>query len=148
MTLRTKTSKKTKNHRRRRGRAATRRARRYRRGGAGATEAASAPAPAPAGTKTVLGKIYAEGCGHCKNMAAAWNTMKGRLPQSEYEVWEIEAADEAAEVDRFATQHGVRLTSSGYPTIFMLVDGKQVDYNGERDVDSLVAWATRANSAT
>lgn len=144
MTLRTKTSKKTKNHRRRRGRAATRRARRYRRGGAGATEAASAPAPA--GTKTVLGKIYAEGCGHCKNMAAAWNTMKDRLPQSEYEVWEIEAADEAAEVDRFATQHGVRLTSSGYPTIFMVVDGKQVDYNGERDVDSLVAWATRAGN--
>jgi len=142
MTLRTKTSKKTKNHRRRRGRAATRRARRYRRGGAGATEAA----PAPAGTKTVLGKIYAEGCGHCKNMAAAWDSMKDRLPQSEYEVWEIEATDEAAEVDRFATQHGVRLTSSGYPTIFMLVDGKQVDYNGERDVDSLVAWATRAGN--
>ena len=142
MTLRAKTSKKTKNVRRRRGRAATRRARRYRRGGAGATEAA----PAPAGTKTVLGKIYAEGCGHCKNMEAAWNTMKGRLPKSEYEVWEIEDTDEAAEVDRFATQHGVRLTSSGYPTIFMLVDGQQVDYNGERDVDSLVAWATRATT--
>jgi Thioredoxin len=143
MTLRAKTSKKTKNVRRRRGRAATRRARRYRRGGARAAEAAEA-APAPAGTKTVLGKIYSEGCGHCQNMAAAWNTMKDRLPKSEYEVWEIEAADEAAEVDRFATQHGVRLTSSGYPTIFMVVDGKQVDYNGERDVDSLVAWATQA----
>lgn len=145
MTLRAKTSKKTKNHRRRRGRVATRRARRHRRGGGGAAEAA------PAGGKIVLGKIYAEGCGHCQNMAAAWDTMKDRLPQSEYEVWEIEAADEAAEVDRFATQHGVRLTSSGYPTIFMLVDGKQVDYNGERDTESLVAWATRAtraNSAT
>ena len=142
MTLRAKTSKKTKNHRRRRGRAATRRARRYRRGGA--AEAASAPTA----TKIVLGKIYANGCGHCQNMAAAWDEMKARLPKSQYEVWEIESADEAVEVEKFVAQHGVRLTSSGYPTIFMLVDGKQVDYNGERDTESLVAWATRANPAT
>ena len=79
-------------------------------------------------------------------MADAWKAMKDRLPKSEYEVWEIEAADEAVEVDKFAAQHGVRLTSSGYPTIFMLVNGKQVDYNGERDTESLVAWATRAQA--
>lgn len=92
-------------------------------------------------SKIVLGKIYANGCGHCQNMANDWEIMKTQLPASKFDIWEIEAAEEEAKKKEFQQKNGVDLQSSGYPTIFMVVQGKQIDYNGERDSDSLVRWA-------
>ena len=60
----------------------------------------------------------------------------------QYEIWDIESAEEDAKKSEFLQKHGIMLTSSGYPTIFMIIQGKQVDYNGERDVASLEQWAT------
>ena len=78
-------------------------------------------------------------------MADAWNMMKTKLETSktvQYEIWDIESAEEDAKKSEFLQKHGVMLTSSGYPTIFMIVQGKQVDYNGERDAANLEQWAT------
>lgn len=93
----------------------------------------------------ILGKIYSNHCGHCIAMANDWNVMKQQLESSktvQYEIWEIESVEEDAKKSAFLQQHGVALASSGYPTIFMIVQGKQVDYNGERDAASLEQWAT------
>ena len=88
----------------------------------------------------VLGKIYSENCIHCNNMADAWTKMEDNLPDN-YTVWNIESKDEQSKKKDFQNQHGVQLQSSGYPTIFMIIQGKQVDYNGNRDKDSLLQWA-------
>jgi len=88
----------------------------------------------------VLGKIYSDQCIHCQNMADAWEEMKQNLPDS-YTVWDIESKDEETKKKDFQNQHGVQLQSAGYPTIFMIVQGKQVDYNGDRDKDKLLQWA-------
>ena len=93
----------------------------------------------------ILGKIYSNGCGHCKAMADDWTMMKDKLATSktvQYEIWDIESAEEDAKKSEFLQKHGIMLTSSGYPTIFMIVQGKQVDYNGDRDAASLEQWAT------
>ena len=71
--------------------------------------------------------------------------MKDKLATSktvQYEIWDIESAEEDAKKSEFLQKHGIMLTSSGYPTIFMIVQGKQVDYNGDRDAASLEQWAT------
>lgn len=96
----------------------------------------------------ILGKIYSNGCGHCTAMANDWNMMKNKLETSktvQYEIWDIESAEEDAKKSEFLQKHGVMLTSSGYPTIFMIVQGKQVDYNGERDAANLEQWAKSSN---
>jgi hypothetical protein len=90
----------------------------------------------------VLGKIYSDQCIHCQNMAGAWEDMKKDLPDN-YTVWDIESNDEESKKKDFQQQHGVQLQSAGYPTIFMIVQGKQVDYNGNRDKDNLLQWAKR-----
>lgn len=92
----------------------------------------------------ILGKIYSIGCGHCSAMANDWNMMKNKLETSktvQYEIWDIESAEEDAKKSEFLQKHGIALSSSGYPTIFMIVQGKQVDYNGDRDAASLEQWA-------
>ena len=92
----------------------------------------------------ILGKIYSNHCGHCIAMAEDWEKMKQQLESSktvQYEIWEIESAEEDTKKSAFLQQHGVALVSSGYPTIFMIVQGKQVDYNGKRDAASLEQWA-------
>jgi hypothetical protein len=88
----------------------------------------------------VLGKIYSDHCIHCQNMAGAWEDMKKDLPDN-YTVWDIESNDEEYKKKDFQQKHGVQLQSAGYPTIFMIVQGKQVDYNGSRDKDNLLQWA-------
>lgn len=92
-------------------------------------------------TPVVIGKIYSNLCGHCQAMAQAWEEMERELPQNKFEIWNIEAGEEATKKAEFKHKYGVDLVSNGYPTIFNIVNGKQVDYNGERDRDSLIKWA-------
>ena len=92
----------------------------------------------------VLGKIYSDQCIHCQNMAGAWEEMKQNLPDN-YTVWDIESKDEENKKKEFQNQHGVQLRSSGYPTIFMIVNGKQLDYNGDRGKEHLLQWAQGLN---
>jgi hypothetical protein len=78
-------------------------------------------------------------------MADDWTMMKHKLETSktvQYEIWDIESAEEDAKKSEFLQKHGIMLASSGYPTIFMIVQGKQVDYNGDRAAASLEQWAT------
>ena len=103
------------------------------------------PRPSINKSIVILGKIYSIGCGHCSAMADDWIMMKNKLElykTVQYEIWDIESAEEDAKKSEFLQKHGIMLTSSGYPTIFMIVQGKQVDYNGDRDAASLEQWAT------
>jgi len=101
-------------------------------------------APLPP-SNVVLGKIYSDQCIHCQNMAGAWEEMKNKLPNN-YTVWDIESNDEEYKKKDFQQKNGVQLQSAGYPTIFMIVQGKQVDYNGNRDKDNLLQWAMTKTS--
>jgi thiol-disulfide isomerase/thioredoxin len=99
--------------------------------------------------KIIIGKIYSNGCGHCQAMQEAWEQMKSQLKNKygdSIDIWDIEANEEAAKKAEFKMKYkelNVDLVSSGYPTIFKIVNGHQVDYNGNRDLKSLLTWATQ-----
>jgi hypothetical protein len=74
-------------------------------------------------------------------MAQAWEDMKLELEQGKFEIVDIESQEEAAKIAEFKEKYGIELTSKGYPTIFKIVDGKQINYDGDRDLNSLLLWA-------
>ena len=95
----------------------------------------------------VVGKIYANWCGHCTALAPEWEKMKSQLkskhPHIVFE--EIEQSEEAIKLNRVNRLYRNRTAKQvamqdGYPTIFKIVKGKLSYYNGARTADALVNW--------
>jgi thiol-disulfide isomerase/thioredoxin len=93
----------------------------------------------------IVGKIYAEWCGHCQRLEPEWKQMKEKLNENkniefvEIEEQNLDKLDELNEKnkERF---HGQKVTYEGFPTIFKIVDGNPTYYNGERDADKMYQW--------
>ena len=100
----------------------------------------------------ILGKIYADWCGHCNTLAPKWEIIKKKLknkfphnsPPMVYKV-------EGAEIDD--TKKGLETLrpylanpsekvelQEGYPTIFKIVNGHLSYYEGPREVDPIIMW--------
>ena len=93
--------------------------------------------------RTIIGLVHAEWCGHCKELKPKWDEMKSKInpSQSHIEIKEVEESD-TAEISELKQNHS-SLEINGYPTIFKISPvGKIEYYQGVRDVDSLVKWAT------
>lgn len=86
--------------------------------------------------KHILVEFYAPWCGHCKRLApeyaSAATKLKGVVP-----VAKIDADNENNRV--VANKYDIR----GFPTIKFFRDGKDVDYNGDRTADAIVAYVKR-----
>lgn len=85
----------------------------------------------------IIGKIYANWCGHCNALKPHWNKMKSDLKNYPIEIVEIEDS-EVARLDAFKKKHGIQV--DGYPTIFKIL-GKVEYYKGNRDAKSIKRWA-------
>jgi len=84
-------------------------------------------------TKDVFVKYYAPWCGHCKKLVEPWTEVATKMAEfPDVVIGKFDAT--ANEAD------GVEV--KGYPTlIFYPKDNKEgISYDGERDVDSFVAW--------
>jgi len=97
--------------------------------------------------KIIIGKVYAEWCGHCKNLKPEWSKMRKNL-QSKMgknnilEFVEIEESNNTA-MDQFKERFP-NLTVNGYPTIFKNTGEKDLEYYyGDRTADQMVAWALK-----
>ncbi|KAG2643798.1 hypothetical protein PVAP13_2KG348217 [Panicum virgatum] len=81
----------------------------------------------------VLVEFFAPWCGHCKQLAPAWEKAAGVLKG----VATVAALDADAH-QALAQEYGIR----GFPTIKVFVPGKPpVDYQGARDVKPIVEFA-------
>ena len=110
----------------------------------------------------VIGKIYADWCGHCTAMASDWDGMvrnvklnMGRMLKNitvEFETIgdteENKAKNLTVEkmVENFNTkylpQSDEKLDGNkGFPTIFKLCDGKLEYYEGDRKKEAMYKWA-------
>lgn len=95
--------------------------------------------------KIIIGKIYADWCGHCQNLKPEWSKMKKDLQSKmnkdcTIEFVEIEES-ETNKMDAFKKRFP-HLTVSGYPTIFKNTGEKDLEYyNGDRNADEMVNWA-------
>lgn len=113
--------------------------------------------------KIVIGKIYADWCGHCKILKPEWNKMKtmiknntGRsLKNVEFDIHELGENDHTREnnieintlIDDFNKKQFPngenRVEYDGFPTVFKIFK-KRIDYyNGQKNADDLYNWATK-----
>jgi len=96
-------------------------------------------------SKTVVGKLYMNGCVHCDNLVEPWNQMKNKVGGKVEVADDIEAAqtNELNELNnKYKTDVGMQ---GGYPTIYKIVGGKVEYYNGERITKELINWALKSD---
>tara|TARA_B110000008_G_scaffold245441_1_gene255713 strand:- start:675 stop:1091 length:417 start_codon:yes stop_codon:yes gene_type:complete len=113
--------------------------------------------------KVIIGKIYADWCGHCKSLKPEWQQMKdmikmntGRsLTNVEFEIHEMgETAENdmrnislQQQINDFNYKHfpngDKKVEANGYPTLFKICRKKIDYYNGPRIAKDLYKWYTK-----
>jgi thiol-disulfide isomerase/thioredoxin len=92
-------------------------------------------------TITIIGKIYANWCGHCQALKPEWNKMKTLIKKdANIEIVEIEE-NEHEKLNKLK-QRFPHLQINGYPTIFKIYANKKIEYyTGNRLVFDMTKWA-------
>ena len=99
--------------------------------------------------KMTVGVVRANWCGHCRDLEPEWDLMKSQIEEdsalkNKCEFVKIESTDSNYENEKARMEqkmNGNSLTVDGFPTIFMIRDGKLIKYNdGERTAPNLVKW--------
>jgi len=97
----------------------------------------------------IVGKIYANWCGHCKNLIQPWNEMQNKV-NHKVKVVKFEGTQHANELENFKKTYPVDV-QQGYPTLFRIVHEKNAEpkikyYSGQRDAPSLIFWALHGDA--
>lgn len=95
--------------------------------------------------KTIVGKIYANWCGHCQSLKPEWQMMRSTIKNgSNIQFIEIEEG-QINKLERFKKQFP-NLEVNGYPTIFKIHPNRSIEYyNGARLAYDMKKWATNNN---
>jgi len=100
----------------------------------------------------VIGKIYANWCGHCTALKPEWEKMKAIIKKDlgkyltniNIEFSEIEQTNEHINVDNINRQYLInsneKLSASGYPTIFKIHNNNLDYYKGSRTAQEMADW--------
>jgi len=95
----------------------------------------------------VVGKVYADWCGHCQMLKPEWAKMKHRIHSKKgkgHVVFaEIEEKDIGTKLKKLEQEHGVTVQANGYPTLFRISNGKVHYYNGNRQSNTMANWYLR-----
>jgi len=98
--------------------------------------------------KEIIGKIYANWCGHCKALKPEWEKLKNHLKDNKnisfHEV-ESEDSDKEHRLNEFSkkTKRGEKISIRGFPMILRFENGEMTEYNGERSAGKLAKWVTK-----
>jgi thiol-disulfide isomerase/thioredoxin len=88
----------------------------------------------------IVGKVYANWCGHCQILKPEWKKLKRSIPVGRVEFIEIEESESAKRAN-FEKKIKTTLNVNGYPTIFKIHKNKQVEYyTGPRTADEMRKW--------
>ena len=94
----------------------------------------------------IVGKVYADWCGHCKSLKPEWKKLKTMTPKDRVQFIEIEES-EAAKRLQFEKKTKRSLTVNGYPTIFKIHTNKPVEYyTGPRTAQDIRQWILSSSS--
>lgn len=98
----------------------------------------------------LVGKVYANWCGHCKNLKPVWKELKRSLKKKmkslglKIDFVEIEES-ETKKMERFK-KWNPDLEVNGYPTIFKKKKGGKIEYyNQDRELEKMQNWILDKN---
>ena len=87
----------------------------------------------------IVGKVYADWCGHCQALKPKWEQLKQILPKGRVQTVEIEES-ETDKLSQFEKDHKKTISVNGYPTIFKIVNNKIEYYSGPREPEDMKRW--------
>ena len=87
----------------------------------------------------IVGKVYADWCGHCQTLKPKWEQLKEILPKGRVQTIEIEET-ETDKRAKFEKKYKKTINMRGYPTIFKMVNGKIEYYSGPREPEDMKRW--------
>ena len=103
--------------------------------------------------KQVIGKIYADWCGHCTALIPEWKIMKDNIQNNfpdKYIFSEIEETNKDTEVAKinkmFVYKSNKVDVQGGYPTIYKIQNGKVEYYTGARQAPDMESWFIMDNN--
>lgn len=92
----------------------------------------------------VIGKVYADWCGHCQTLKPEWAKMKKRVYSKKgrkHVVFvEVEEKQIGNKLRKLEKEHSVKVEANGFPTLFQISNGKVKYYNGVRQSDEMANW--------
>jgi len=97
----------------------------------------------------VVGLVYADWCGHCKQLEPEWKKMKQNILNSKLSK-KCEIVDiESKTVDKILPKYAKmtkenNIPVEGYPTIFLIKNGMLEKYGGQREANALGTWVAGA----
>jgi len=97
--------------------------------------------------KIIIGKIYANWCGHCQSLKPEWNSMKKILQYKNKHIQFVEIEEsQQKKLNKFKNKFP-KLEINGYPTIFKINANKSIEYyTGNRITNDMKKWATEKNT--
>jgi thiol-disulfide isomerase/thioredoxin len=97
--------------------------------------------------KTIIGKIYANWCGHCQSLKPEWYNMKKMLKYKNKNIQFIEIEESQQEKLNKFKKRFPQLEINGYPTIFKITANKSIEYyTGNRISNDMKKWATEKST--
>jgi thiol-disulfide isomerase/thioredoxin len=100
----------------------------------------------------VVGKVYANWCGHCQALKPECKKMKRQISKKKgkkHVVFvEIEESEINSKLDKLNKDHNVNVQANGYPTVFSIEGGNVEYYNGNRQSASMMEWVLKGGMPT
>ena len=92
-------------------------------------------------TTIFVGKVYADWCGYCRELAPKWDSLKDSVTDSNISFVEYNEP-ETDNQQMFMTSEGHQIKVSGYPTIFKVhsINNKPEYYSGVREPEDIRKW--------
>lgn len=92
--------------------------------------------------KILIGKVYADWCGHCVSLKPEWLKMKNYIKKNFKHIDFIEAESSQKDIiENLKKKYNI--IAEGYPTLFKIKENGVVEYyKGKRFAKELLEWAT------
>ena len=92
----------------------------------------------------IVGKVYADWCGHCQMLKPEWAKMKKHMYSQKGKkrvvFVEIEEKEIESKLRKLEEEQGVTIQADGYPTLFRIANGKVKYYGGNRQSHAMTRW--------
>lgn len=92
-------------------------------------------------SQTIAGKVHAEWCSHCKDLAPVWEKLERKLEKNHgIEFVSIEEKHKEKGLAEIKQKYGVDVEVKGFPVVFKIENGKLEYYEGKRTVEQMADW--------